>query len=110
MNYVNAVIEDKAAFERALDTPRPVFVVFTSESCGACRERMPVFMRISEPYKDQIKLLILDCANTPRHPRVDRIPMLLIYLNQTLIQSIPGLGEQALESAFEAHTRRPVTG
>ncbi|RUQ45093.1 thioredoxin, partial [Corynebacterium pseudodiphtheriticum] len=106
MNYVNAVIEDKAAFERALDTPKPVFVVFISDRCAACRETMPGFMRISEPYKDQIKLLILDCANTPRHPQVGRIPMLLIYRDQALVQSIPGLSEQALESAFEAHTRR----
>ncbi|MGZ0715518.1 thioredoxin family protein [Pseudomonas palleroniana] len=110
MNYVNAVIEDKAAFERELDTAEPVFVVFISSSCPACTEAMPRFMRITEPYRDQIKLLILDCANTPRHPQVVRIPTLLIYRDRTLLESVPGLGEQALESAFEAHTRRPVTG
>ncbi|MDY7066899.1 hypothetical protein PsexTeo8_33660 [Pseudomonas extremaustralis] len=105
MNYVNAVVEDKAAFERELDTPQPVFVVFMSHDCTACSDAMPRFMRISERYKGQVKVLILDCVNTPRHPRVDRIPMLLIYRDRVLLDALPGLGEDALESAFKHYAR-----
>lgn len=57
MNYVNAVIEDKASFDRALDTELPVFVAFISHSCT---DAMPRFMHISERYKDQVKVLILE--------------------------------------------------
>ncbi len=108
MNYVNAVIEDKAAFDRELDTAQPVFTVFLSDDCRACRDALPRFMRISERYKHHVKILILDCAETPRHPSVDRIPMLLIYHNHVLLEALPGLGEQALERAFEQYTRLPV--
>ncbi len=66
---------------------------------------MPRFMRISERYKDQAKVLILDCVNTPKHPRVDRIPMLLIYRDQVLLDALPGLAEDALESAFKRYTQ-----
>ncbi|OIN51720.1 thioredoxin [Pseudomonas azotoformans] len=108
MNYVNAVIADKAAFERELETTQPVFVVFISHHCAACRDAMPPFMRISERYKNHVKILILDCAETPRHPSVDRIPMLLIYHNHVLLETLPGLGEQALERAFEQYSRLPA--
>ncbi|KAE9657721.1 thioredoxin [Pseudomonas sp. PB105] len=110
MNYVNAVIEDKAAFERALDTPLPVFVVFISHACPACTDAMPRFTRMSERYKGGIKILILDCTETPRHPEVDRIPMLLIYHNKALLDTVPGLGEQALKKAFEQYTRKEGYG
>ncbi|SET33353.1 thioredoxin 1 [Pseudomonas sp. NFR09] len=108
MSYVNAVIADKAAFERELNTPQPVFVVFMSHECTACTDAMPRFMRISEHYKEQVKILILDCMDTPPHPRVDRIPMLLIYRNQVLLEALPGLGEQALRSAFEQYSQLPA--
>ena len=106
MNYVNAVIADKAAFEHELDTVQPVFVVFMSHDCTACSDAMPRFMRISQGYKDHVKILILDCVDTPRHPRVDRIPMLLIYHHQALLEALPGLGEQALVRAFEQYAGR----
>ena len=105
MNYVNAVIADKAAFERELETAQPVFVVFMSHDCTACSDALPRFMRISEHYKDHVKILILDCLDTPRHPSVDRIPMLLIYRDQVLLDALPGLREDALEKAFEQYTR-----
>ncbi|WP_426132089.1 thioredoxin domain-containing protein [Pseudomonas sp. DWP1b1] len=95
MDYVNAVIEDKAAFERALDTPLAVFVVFVSPGCTACEDALPRFVRLIEPYRAQIKVLILDCTNTPRHPAVTRVPMLLVYQNSTLLETLPGLGERA---------------
>ncbi|ERH59640.1 thioredoxin family protein [Pseudomonas simiae] len=108
MNYVNAVIADKAAFERELETAQPVFVVFMSHDCTACSDALPRFMRISEHYKDHVKILILDCLDTPRHPSVDRIPMLLVYHNQRLLEALPGLGEQALKSAFKQYTQLPA--
>ncbi|AZE94342.1 hypothetical protein C4J95_2321 [Pseudomonas orientalis] len=109
MDYVNAVIADKAAFDRERNTTKPVFVVFISAGCAACHDAMPGFMRISEDYKDQVKVLILDCANTPSHPSVDRIPTLLIYRGQDLLETLPGLGEQALKDAFTKYTLPAVT-
>jgi len=88
MNYVNAVVEDKAAFERELDTPLPVFVVFVSKGCAACKEALPRFVKVAGARKGKIKVLILDCANTPRHPNVKRVPTLLIYQNGNLMKII----------------------
>ena len=60
MNYVNAVIANKAEFDRELDTEQPVFVVFISHDCAACTDAMPRFMRISQRYEGQVKVMILD--------------------------------------------------
>ena len=108
MNYVNAVIANKAEFDRELDTEQPVFVVFISHDCAACTDAMPRFMRISQRYEGQVKVMILDCVETPRHPRVDRIPMLLIYKDQQVKEAVPGLGEQALEEAFKRFARLQI--
>lgn len=110
MDYVNAVIRDKAQFDRELDTKQPVFVAFISHGCAACTDAMPRFMRISQRYEGQVKIMILDCAETPRHPSVDRIPMLLIYQDQQLQETVPGLGEQALEDAFKRFARLQIKG
>lgn len=110
MNYVNAVIENKAAFDRELDTPKPVFVVFISPDCMACHDAMPRFMRISKRYEEQVRILILDCRDTPRHPEVDRIPMLLVYHRQQLSETVPGLGEQALEAVFKRFAGHQAIG
>ncbi|WPN51078.1 protein disulfide isomerase family protein [Pseudomonas sp. P9_2] len=108
MSYVNAVIANKAEFDRELNTRQPVFVVFISHDCAACTDAMPRFMRISQRYKHQIKIMILDCTETPSHPSVDRIPMLLIYHDQQLQETVPGLGEQALEHAFKRFARLQI--
>ncbi len=110
MDYVNAVIANKAEFDRELNTRQPVFVVFISHDCAACTDAMPRFMRISQRYKHQIKIMILDCTETPRHPSVDRIPMLLIYQNRQLKKTVPGLGEQALKDAFKRFARLQIKG
>lgn len=103
MDYVNAVIEDKAAFERALDTPRTVFVVFGSPGCQACEDALPRFVRQSEPYLPHIKVLILDCTVTPQHPAVTRVPMLLIYRNGALLETLAGLGEHSTMEALNKY-------
>ncbi|NVZ83219.1 MULTISPECIES: thioredoxin domain-containing protein [Pseudomonas] len=111
MNYVNAVIEDKAAFERALDTPLPVFVVFTSRGCTACEDALPTFAGIASRYQEQVKVLILDCTNTPRHPSVTRVPMLLVYQHNVLLETLPGLAEKTVEACFGRYTQpASVTG
>lgn len=105
MNYVNAVIEDKAAFEHALDTPLPVFVVFMSAQCRACEDALPRFMQIAASYQHSVKVLILDCTQTPRHPSVTRIPMLLVYHNHQLLETQTGLGQQSLEDRFQHYAQ-----
>lgn len=102
MSYFNAVIEDKAAFERALDTPLTVFTLFASESCHACNEALPWFKEITEAHQNKIKVLILDCANTPRHPEVKRIPTLLIYQKGQLVRTVEGISEATLLEALIA--------
>lgn len=100
MSYFNAVIEDKAAFERALDTPLPVFTLFASETCGACKAALPRFAEMAKAHDGKIKVLILDCANTPRHPKVVRIPTLLIYEKGELVETLEGVSEPSLLQAF----------
>lgn len=100
MNYVNAVVEDKAAFERELDTPLPVFAVFVCEGCGACEEALPRFVKMADAHQGQVKVLILDCANTPRHPNVKRVPTLLIYQNGNLMTTFEGISDLTLLQAF----------
>lgn len=103
MSYVNAVIEDKAAFMKALDTPLPVFMVFMSHDCPACTDALPRFVELTKQHPRQIKVLILDCTNTPKHGAVDRIPMLLVYKHGELLETLPGLGKQPLEEVFKKY-------
>ena len=100
MSYFNTVIEDKAAFERALDTPLTVFALFASEGCYACNATLPWFVEITKAHQGKIKVLILDCANTPKHPMVVRIPTLLIYQRGQLVRTLEGVSESALLQAL----------
>jgi thioredoxin 1 len=102
MSYFNAVIEDKAAFERALDTPLTVFILFASKNCHACNEALPWFKEITDAYQRKIKVLILDCEDTPRHPAVKRIPTLLIYQKGQQVRTVEGITEAALLEALIA--------
>jgi thioredoxin 1 len=47
--------------------------------------------------------LILDCANTPRHPNVKRVPTLLIYQNGNLMKTFEGISDRTLLQAFGGH-------
>lgn len=100
MSYFNAVIKDKEAFEQALDTPLTVFALFASEGCHACNLTLPWFVEITKAHHGKIKVLILDCANTPRHPKVVRIPTLLIYKQGQLMSALEGVTESALLQAL----------
>lgn len=107
MKYVNAIIESKADFERALDTPLTVFVVFVSPFCPSCHDALPRFVRMAAPYEKRVKVLILDCSKTPSHPAVDRVPMLLVYQKGVLQEAFAGLAEQSLQQAFHTYARAP---
>lgn len=100
MSYFNAVIENKAAFEQALDTPLPVFALFASETCHACTMTLPWFVQITETYQGKIKVLIINSAESPKHPNVLRIPTLLIYQQGQLVATLEGVSESALFQAL----------
>lgn len=100
MSQFNAVIENKAAFEHELNAPLPVFVVFMSHHCPACTEALPRFETLANRFRGTVKSLVLECESTPRHPAVTRIPMLLIYRNQVLVDTLEGLKEEPLTALF----------
>lgn len=114
MGIATAVIANNEDFQRVLDTPHPVFLLFVSQHCPACAEAGPLLKLIAGKYP-RVKTLVLDCAATPRHAEVTGTPTLLVYLNGVLKEKLKGFGpqeaqEQVVEETFKryAKARRPV--
>ena len=84
-------IPSAKAFERLLNTPRPVFVLFVSEHCPACAQAGTLFEQAAWTHP-WIVSVVLDCAHTPRHPDVTGTPTLLIYLKGSLVEKLKGFG------------------
>lgn len=115
MGTATRKIADAKDFQRILNTPRPVFILFVSEHCPACAESGPLF-ELAAWKHPWIVSLVVDCANTPRHPDVTGTPTLLIYWNGVLVEKLKGFGPlenqaQAVEATFKRYNRvhRPAT-
>ncbi|MFL1504369.1 thioredoxin domain-containing protein [Pseudomonas sp. O64] len=91
MGITNATIANAEDYQRVLSTHHPVFLLFASQSCPACPDAVELFELIAARYPDVVSL-VLDCANTPRHPEVGGTPTLLIYLNGQLQEKLKGFG------------------
>lgn len=104
MDHVYAVIEDQDAFDRALDDPLPVFMVFVSPGCGSCERALPLFVSLVEPYRTLIKVLILNSSKTPPHPAVISVPALLVFRDKVLQEMLPGLSEASILKALDTYT------
>lgn len=110
MGVATSRISSAKAFERALNTPRPVFLLFVSEHCPACEEAGPLF-ELTAWKHPWIVSLVLDCAHTPRHPEVTGTPTLLVYLNGARVEKFKGLGpmedqEQFVQGIFNRYDQR----
>lgn len=110
MGTATRKIASAAEFQRVLNTPRPVFLLFVSEHCPACATAGPLF-ELSAWRHPWIVSLVLDCAHTPRHPDVTGTPTLLIYLNGALVDKLKGFGpmeaqEQSVQDIFSRYDRR----
>lgn len=99
MGIATSRISSAKAFERVLNTPRPVFLLFVSEHCPACAEAGPLF-ELHAWKHPRVVSLVLDCAHTPRHPDVTGTPTLLIYLNGALVEKFKGFGPQDEQEQF----------
>ncbi|QLG92657.1 thioredoxin family protein [Pseudomonas yamanorum] len=94
MGIATAVIANAEDYQRELSTPLPVFMLFISEHCPACGKAGPLFERIAGKYANTVKSLVLDTAQTPRHPDVTGIPTLLIFQNGQMVEKLKGFGPQ----------------
>lgn len=114
MGIATATIANTEQFQQVLNTPHPVFLLFVSQHCPACAEAGPLFELIANKYPWVVSL-VLDCADTPRHPEVTGTPTLLIYLDGVLMEKLKGFGPeegqaQLVEQTFKhyAKARRPA--
>ena len=114
MGIATATIANTEHFQQILKTPHPVFLLFVSQHCPACAEAGPLFELIASKYP-RVVSLVLDCAETPRHPEVTGTPTLLVYLNGVLMEKLRGFGPEEgqahlVERTFKhyAKTRRPA--
>lgn len=114
MGIATATIVNAEAFQRVLKTRRPVFLLFVSQHCPACTDASPLFVRVARQYPRALSL-VLDCAETPRHPEVTGTPTLLIYQYGKLIRKLQGFGpeedqKKLVRQTFKdyAKARRPV--
>lgn len=110
MGIANATIANAEDYQRVLRTSSPVFMLFVSEHCGACVTAAPLFELIAGRYPSVVSL-VLDCAQTPRHPEVTVTPTLLIFVEGTLMEKLKGFGpedEQAqlVEETFKRYAQR----
>ena len=107
MGMATRIISSATAFERVLNTPRPVFLLFVSEHCPACAQAGSVFEQHAWQHPWVVSL-VLDCAHTPRHPDVSGTPTLLIYRKGALVEQHKGLGpleeqEQYVKDIFSRY-------
>ncbi|WP_017527996.1 thioredoxin family protein [Pseudomonas fluorescens] len=102
MGIANATIANAEDYQRVLNTPHPVFLLFASEYCPACPEAVELFERVAARYPNVVSL-VLDCAKTPRHPEVSGTPTLLIYLNGQLQKKLKGFGD------YEGQAKRLIS-
>ena len=110
MGLATATIANAEEYQQVLSTPHPVFLLFVSTHCPACADAGPLFEMIAARYP-HIVSLVLDCANTPRHPDVKGTPTWLVYVNGKQKEKFRGFGpveDQAafVESIFKRYAKR----
>ncbi len=99
MGAATRKISSAEDFQRVLNTPRPVFILFVSEHCPACASATPLFESVAGRHP-WIVSMVLDCAHTPRHPDVTGTPTLLIYERGARVELHKGLGPVEQQQQF----------
>jgi thioredoxin 1 len=109
MGIATAVIADAKAYQQVLKAHKTVFMLFVSQHCPACGTAGPLFERVARQYGRTVKSLVLDTAQTPRHPEVTGTPTLLVFQNGKMINKLKGFDEKTLRETFAKTRISPPT-
>ncbi|MDY7532711.1 thioredoxin family protein [Pseudomonas sp. Bout1] len=109
MGIATEVITNAKEYQRVLKSHKTVFMLFVSQHCPACGEAGPLFERIARKYARIVKSLVLDTAQTPRHPEVTGTPTLLVFQNGKMINKLKGFDEKTLRETFAKTRIIPAT-
>lgn len=109
MGIATAVIADAKAYQQVLKAYKTVFMLFVSQHCPACGEAGPLFERIAGKYASSVKSLVLDTAQTPKHPEVTGTPTLLVFQNGEMVEKLKGFDEKTLSQTFAKTRISPPT-
>lgn len=99
MGAATRTISSAKDFQRVLNTPRPVFILFVSEHCPACASAVPLFEKVAWQHPWIVRM-VLDCAHTPRHPDVTGTPTLLVYERGNRVELHKGFGPVEEQQQF----------
>ena len=109
MGIATAVIKNVEEYQQVLKSHETVFMLFVSQHCPACGEAGPLFQRFAGKYGTTVKSLVLDTAQTPRHPEVTGTPTLLVFQNGEMIEKLKGFDEKILSETFAKTRISPPT-
>jgi len=109
MGIATAVIKNVEDYQQLLKSHDTVFMLFVSQHCPACGEAGPLFERIAGKYGSTVKSLVLDTAQTPRHPEVTGTPTLLVFQNGEMVEKLKGFDEKTLSETFAKTRISPPT-
>ena len=105
MDIINVVGEN--AFEKLLQTEKPVLVDFWATWCGPCMKQGPILHELAEEMGDSIvvaKVNVDDNEALCRKFGVMSIPTLFVFKNGEIVEKTIGLTEiKSLKGLVEKH-------
>lgn len=94
MSTVPYIKDDK--FDELLTSEVPVVVDFTAPWCGPCRKVGPLMDKLSEEYKDRVKVVKIDIdadKATAKKYSIRSIPAVLIFKGGEVVETIVGVAD-----------------
>lgn len=105
MSAVTKVPE--AEFETLLGSENFLVVDFSANWCGPCRVVAPLMEKLSEEYKESIKVIKIDVDQDKplaKKYEVKTIPAVLFFKNGELVETIKGVSSyEEFASVVKAH-------
>ena len=107
MGVATRRISSAQGFNRVLNTPRPVFILFFSEHCPACAQACHLFEQTAWKHPC-IASRVREWAKPPKHPDGTGAPTLLVYVDGVLADIFKGFGpwesqEQCVKDIFSRY-------